>query len=158
MSAERKEWGTEELELLQYVKAHNATAKNEYLTRLFNEKNGRKRTPDAIRFRLKRLRKLARESAAKRFGPERSGTQPRDSTNTRNGADPRNKITIIIPRHPLIISRQLRDATSLCGCDKLSTRLQSNQQLAFTSRPSPRDDDLDWYLELPNKLRKIVIE
>ncbi|OBT64133.1 hypothetical protein VE03_06289 [Pseudogymnoascus sp. 23342-1-I1] len=152
MSAERKEWGTKELELLQYVKAHNATAKNEYLTKLFNEKNGRKRTPHAIRFRLKRLRKLARESAvAKRFGSERSGTEPRDSTNTRDGADPRNKITIIIPRHPLIISRQLLDATSLCGCDKLSTRLQSNQ-------PSPRDDDLDWYLELPNKLRKIVIE
>jgi hypothetical protein len=104
MSAERQEWGTEELELLQYVKAHNATAKNEYLTRLFNEKNGRKRTPHAIRFRLKRLRKLARESVAKRFGPERSGREPRDSTNTRDGADPRDSTYPLLPVcHRLIL-------------------------------------------------------
>ena len=169
MSAERKEWEPEELELLQLVKTHNATAQNKYLTRLFNEKNRRKRTGDAVRFRLKRLRKLARESVVERFGPpERSGTKSRDG-NTRDSTYPRHtplsptnfvaaEMTIIIPSHPLIISRQLRNATSIDGCDKLSTRHQSNLQLAFTSRHSPRDDDLEWYLELPNELRKIVIE
>lgn len=173
MSAERREWDSEELELLQYIKAHNTTARNKYLTKLFNEKNRRKRTEHAIRFQLKRLRRLAR--IAKRFGPGRTGTEPRDNTNTRDGADPRNSTypqhrvwspanvcslntAIILPRHPLLISRQLRDAIPIDGCDKLSTQHQSSLQVAFRGRSSPRHDDLDWCLELPDKLRKIVIE
>lgn len=110
MSAERKEWEPEELELLQQLKTHNATARNKYLTKMFNEKNGRKRTEHAIRFRLKRLRKLARESAGERFGPERSGTEPRDSANTRDSAEPRNstypwhilchQLTLLLQKRP----------------------------------------------------------
>lgn len=96
MSAERKEWDPKELELLQRVKAQNATARNDYLTKLFNERNGRKRTEHAIRYRLKRLRKLARESVVKRFGPERRATEPRDSANIRDRAGPRNST---YPRH-----------------------------------------------------------
>jgi hypothetical protein len=90
MSAERKEWHPEELELLQHVKTHNATAQNEYLTRLFNEKNSRKRTGHAIRYRLKRLRKLARESDVERSGVERSGAGSGDGANTRDGSDTRD--------------------------------------------------------------------
>lgn len=99
MSAERKEWDREELELLQHVKAQNATAKIEYLTRLFNEKNGRKRTLHAIRFRLKILGKLARDSVVERLGPPRGGTEQRGGTNTRDST--RNST---YPRHTSVIN------------------------------------------------------
>jgi hypothetical protein len=165
MSAERKEWDPEELELLQHVKTHNATAQNEYITILFNEKNSRKRTEHAVRFRLKKLRKLAGDSVVVRRSVERSSAElrdTRDDTDTRddgtapiNGTYPQHTTlsptnlvvaerTIIIPNHPLIISGQTRGVIG--GCDELSIQRQSNPQLA------PRHDDLDWYLELPKVL------
>lgn len=65
MSESRFPWTEDEKALLQELKTQHAKALIVDLTALFNDRNGRKRTEDAIRGQLKSFKKLAREKGTK---------------------------------------------------------------------------------------------
>ncbi len=65
MSENRCPWTKHEKVLLQDLRSQNAKALIVDLTALFNEKNDRNRTREAIRSQLKAFRRLAREKGAR---------------------------------------------------------------------------------------------